>query len=70
MRRRRRREFITELKPEPGFLYYAKNVGGSGQTITLSQVLCKGVFQITSLCKWEPFFPLASYFKSLKLSAD
>lgn len=28
-------EFITELKPEPGFLYYAKYVGGSGQTVTL-----------------------------------
>ena len=57
MRRRRDREkeLVTELKPKPGFLYYTKYVGGSGQTITLSQVLCKGNFQIMGVCAQEPF---------------
>lgn len=54
-RMRRRKEFITELKPEPGFLYCIKYVGGSGQTITISQVPCKRVFQIISLCTETPF---------------
>lgn len=49
------KEFMTNLKPEPVFLHYTKYVGGSGQTIALSQVLCKGVFQIMSLCTDEPF---------------
>lgn len=43
-------------------------MGGSGQTITLSQVLCKGVFQIMSLCIQEPFIkPLILNLTSLAL---
>lgn len=53
--RERANKIITELKPKPGFLYYTKYVGSSGQTITLSQVLCKGVFQIMSLWTQKPF---------------
>lgn len=36
------KEFITELKPEPGFFYYAKYVGGSGQTVTHPKFCVKG----------------------------